>query len=78
MYDITKDSPVLLNEAQARKYNITGKMKLELIEDIIRLKDSISFIEKDIKANNITDDKEMKILSLRLQNIEEQIRKLID
>ena len=53
-------------------------MKLELINDIIRLKDSISFIEKDVKANNITDDKEMKILSLRLQNIEEQIRKLID
>ena len=78
MYDITSDSPVLLNEAQARKYNITGKMKLELINDIIRLKDSISFIEKDVKANNITDDKEMKILSLRLQNIEEQIRKLID
>ena len=78
MYDITSDSPVLLNEAQARKYNITGKMKLELINDIIRLKDSISYIEKDVKANNITDDKEMKILSLRLQNIEEQIRKLID
>ena len=53
-------------------------MKLELINDIIRLKDSISFIEKDVKSNNITDDKEMKILSLRLQNIEEQIRKLID
>ena len=78
MYDITSDSPILLNEAQARKYNATGKMKLELINDIIRLKDSISHIEKDVKANNITDDKEMKILSLRLQNIEEQIRKLID
>ena len=78
MYDITADAPVLLNEAQARKYNITGKMKIELINDIMRLKDSISFIEKDVKSNNITDDKEMKILSLRLQNIEEQIRKLID
>ena len=78
LYDITEDNPVLLNEAEVKKNILAGKVKMELIDNILRLKESINYIEKDVKSNTLMEDKDIKILSLRLQNIDEQIRKLID
>ncbi|MGN1298696.1 MAG: MBL fold metallo-hydrolase RNA specificity domain-containing protein [Candidatus Scatovivens sp.] len=78
IYDITEDTPVLLNAEESRRNTLTEKLRLELIGNILKLKEDINYIEKDVKSNNITENEDIKVLSLRLQNIEEQIRKLID
>ena len=77
-YELVGENPKVINENIARKYKVTEKLKIELIDNIIKLKDDISEIETAVRTNQITENEEMKVLSLRLEIIEEQIRKLME
>ena len=77
-YELIGENPRVINESIARKYKVTEKVKLELINNIIKLKDDISEIETAVRTNQITENEEMKVLSLRLEIIEEQIKKLME
>ena len=77
-YELVGENPKVINENIARKYKVTEKLKIELIDNIIKLKDDISEIETAVRTNQITENEEIKVLSLRLEIIEEQIRKLME
>ena len=77
-YELVGENPRVINESISRKYKVTEKLKLELINNIIKLKDDINEIETAVRTNQITENEEIKVLSLRLEIIEEQIKKLMD
>ena len=77
-YELIGENPAVINEEECKKYKLTDKVKLELIDNILRLKEDINDIEHAVRTNQITEHQEIKILSLRLENIEEQIKKLMD
>ena len=77
-YELIGENPKVINHSVARKYKVTEKIKLDLIDNIIKLKDGITEIETAVRTNQITENEEMKVLSLRLEIIEEQIKKLMD
>ena len=77
-YELIGEKPAVINEEECKKYKMTDKVKLELIDNILRLKEDINDIEHAVRTNQITEHQEIKVLSLRLENIEEQIKKLMD
>ncbi len=77
-YDISGNNPILLNPEEVERVSITDRLKMELMDNIQKLRDNIDAIENEVKSEKITENKDIRVLSLRLENIEEQISKLIE
>ena len=78
-YELVGDSPILLEETEEIGIFKREFKRLDLIEKIEELKDSIENIENVVMESNIeTGDEELKSLEDRVRELQKQIQDLMD
>ena len=78
-YELVGDSPILLEETEEIGIFKREFKRLDLIEKIEELKDSVENIENVVMESNIeTGDEELKSLEDRVRELQKQIQDLMD